>query len=88
MPRWSTWWRRCVCGLLLLTCIPAAHRFWNLLQSIRDMYAYDPEDEADDWWVEWGLLQERASKITPFSALNLEELDESIEQRMEDLRVS
>ncbi|EPT02703.1 FAD/NAD-binding domain-containing protein, partial [Fomitopsis schrenkii] len=57
-------------------------------ESIRDMYAYDPEDEADDWWVEWGLLQERASKITPFSALNLEELDESIEQRMEDLRVS
>ena len=26
-----------------------------------DVFAYDPEDEADEWWQEWGLMQERAS---------------------------
>jgi salicylate hydroxylase len=29
----------------------------------RELYAYDAEDEADNWWVQWGLLQER-SKTT------------------------
>jgi salicylate hydroxylase len=24
------------------------------------MFGYDAEDEADDWWVKWGLLRERA----------------------------
>ena len=26
----------------------------------RVVFGYDCEDEADDWWVQWGLLQERA----------------------------
>jgi salicylate hydroxylase len=26
----------------------------------RELFGYDAEDEADDWWVQWGLLQERA----------------------------
>ena len=25
----------------------------------RELFAYDAEDEADNWWVQWGLLQER-----------------------------
>ncbi|TFK18772.1 FAD/NAD(P)-binding domain-containing protein [Coprinopsis marcescibilis] len=28
--------------------------------EIKDLFGYDAEDEADDWWVEWGLLRERA----------------------------
>jgi salicylate hydroxylase len=24
------------------------------------LFGYDAEDEADNWWVQWGLLQERA----------------------------
>ncbi|KZT68286.1 FAD/NAD(P)-binding domain-containing protein [Daedalea quercina L-15889] len=40
-------------------------------ESIRNAYSYDPEDEADSWWVEWGILQERAANITPITPLNL-----------------
>ncbi|KAH9924442.1 uncharacterized protein B0H18DRAFT_1012208 [Fomitopsis serialis] len=40
-------------------------------EAIRNTFAYDPEDEADSWWEEWGLLQERAAKITPITPLNL-----------------
>ncbi|KAI0958323.1 hypothetical protein AcV7_004175 [Taiwanofungus camphoratus] len=30
--------------------------------AIRQVFAYDPEDEADAWWVQWGILQERAAR--------------------------
>jgi salicylate hydroxylase len=26
----------------------------------RELFAYDAEDEADNWWVQWGLLHERS----------------------------
>ncbi len=26
----------------------------------RELFGYDAEDEADNWWVQWGLLEERA----------------------------
>ncbi|KZT66461.1 FAD/NAD(P)-binding domain-containing protein [Daedalea quercina L-15889] len=29
--------------------------------QVRSIYAYDCEDEADDWWVQWGLLRARAN---------------------------
>ena len=29
-------------------------------EEIRTIFGYDCEDEADDWWVQWGLLRERA----------------------------
>ena len=29
--------------------------------QIRTIYGYDCEDEADDWWVQWGLLRARAN---------------------------
>ena len=32
----------------------------GLWDEIRTIFGYDCEDEADDWWVQWGLLQERA----------------------------
>lgn len=31
--------------------------------EIKDIFAYDCEDEADNWWVEWGLLRERANGL-------------------------
>ena len=34
-----------------------------LLKAIEGIFGYDPEDEADNWWVEWGLTQERAARI-------------------------
>ncbi|EMD37806.1 hypothetical protein CERSUDRAFT_114460 [Gelatoporia subvermispora B] len=30
-------------------------------QAVKDIFAYDPEEDADDWWVKWGLVQERAA---------------------------
>ena len=32
-------------------------RLWD---EVRTIFGYDCEDEADDWWVQWGLLRERA----------------------------
>ncbi|TFK61683.1 FAD/NAD(P)-binding domain-containing protein [Pluteus cervinus] len=32
-------------------------------EEIKEMFAYDAEDEADNWWVEWGLLRERARGV-------------------------
>lgn len=32
----------------------------GLWDEIRTIFGYDCEDEADDWWVQWGLLRERA----------------------------
>ena len=31
--------------------------------EIKEMFGYDAEDEADNWWIEWGLLRERAKGI-------------------------
>lgn len=28
--------------------------------EIKDIFGYDAEDEADNWWMEWGMLRERA----------------------------
>ncbi|KAI0075993.1 FAD/NAD(P)-binding domain-containing protein [Panus rudis PR-1116 ss-1] len=35
-------------------------------EEIRSVYAYDCEDEADEWWIQWGLLRERAREINDF----------------------
>lgn len=34
-----------------------AARQW---EEMRRIYAYDCEDEADEWWVKWGVLRERS----------------------------
>ncbi|KAF8912334.1 hypothetical protein CPB85DRAFT_1252794 [Mucidula mucida] len=31
--------------------------------EIKEVFGYDAEDDADNWWVEWGLLRERARAI-------------------------
>jgi salicylate hydroxylase len=28
--------------------------------QIKEIFGYDAEDEADNWWNEWGLLRERS----------------------------
>lgn len=30
-------------------------------ESIADVYAYSPVEEADNWWMKWGILRERAN---------------------------
>ena len=29
----------------------------QLVAAVEDIFAIDPEDEADDWWVRWGALE-------------------------------
>ncbi|KAI0702549.1 hypothetical protein C8Q76DRAFT_754793 [Earliella scabrosa] len=36
----------------------------EMMMVIESVFGYDPEDEADDWWVQWGLMQERAAHWT------------------------
>lgn len=31
--------------------------------EIKEVFGYDAEDEADNWWMEWGLLRERAQGL-------------------------
>ncbi|KZT68283.1 FAD/NAD(P)-binding domain-containing protein [Daedalea quercina L-15889] len=38
---------------------------WYTEEAIRDIFVFDPEEEADDWWVQWGLVQERSARILP-----------------------
>jgi salicylate hydroxylase len=46
----------------------------------RELFGYDAEDEADNWWVQWGLLQERAkaSQWMSDSQLEMFSLDVSV----------
>jgi salicylate hydroxylase len=32
-------------------------------KEIRDIFAYDANEDADSWWVEWGLLKDRSEGI-------------------------
>ncbi|KAI1794869.1 FAD/NAD(P)-binding domain-containing protein [Ganoderma leucocontextum] len=32
----------------------------SIWEEYRVIFGYDCEDEADDWWVQWGMLRERA----------------------------
>ncbi|KAG5640234.1 hypothetical protein DXG03_009737 [Asterophora parasitica] len=31
--------------------------------EVKEVFAYDAEDEADNWWVEWGMLRERSRGV-------------------------
>lgn len=33
-------------------------------EQVKELFGYDPEDHADDWWIKWGLLRERAKDRT------------------------
>jgi salicylate hydroxylase len=32
----------------------------DMWEEIKYVFGYDAEDEADNWWVQWGLLAMRA----------------------------
>jgi len=33
-------------------------------EQLKDLWGYDAEDEADNWWVQWGVLRERAKQTS------------------------
>ncbi|KAI1784260.1 FAD/NAD(P)-binding domain-containing protein [Ganoderma leucocontextum] len=35
----------------------------KMVSVIEDVFAYDPEDAAENWWQRWGITQERAERI-------------------------
>lgn len=39
--------------------------------EIVDVFGYDAEDDADNWWVVWGLLRERARENVDIAACNV-----------------
>ncbi|KAI0633896.1 FAD/NAD(P)-binding domain-containing protein [Trametes polyzona] len=41
----------------------------EMIQAIEGIFGYDPEDDADDWWVQWGLTQERAARMVVSDAV-------------------
>ncbi|KAH9913455.1 FAD/NAD-P-binding domain-containing protein [Epithele typhae] len=34
----------------------------EMIEVVEQLFGYDAEDEADNWWVNWGLMQERATR--------------------------
>ncbi|KAI0693444.1 FAD/NAD-P-binding domain-containing protein [Cerioporus squamosus] len=43
----------------------SAEGVWD---EYRVVFGYDCEDEADDWWVQWGMLRERANGASEMGA--------------------
>ncbi|OSC97078.1 FAD/NAD(P)-binding domain-containing protein [Trametes coccinea BRFM310] len=43
----------------------------EMMAAIERIFAYDPEDEADNWWVQWGLMQERAARMVVSDAVTV-----------------
>lgn len=43
-------------------------------EGIKEMFGYDAEDEADNWWVEWGILRERAKQTEMDSGLFVQDV--------------
>ena len=54
----------------------------QMMETIESVFGYDPEDEADDWWVEWGVMQERAQHWTIHDAVPLVEVVELEEAKV------
>lgn len=36
--------------------------FRHLWENIRILFAYDPEEDVEEWWQQWGQLRERAQR--------------------------
>ncbi|KAF8071521.1 hypothetical protein FPV67DRAFT_878314 [Lyophyllum atratum] len=47
-------------GILQASGESAQSREWR---DVKEVFGYDAEDEADNWWVQWGLLRERAKGV-------------------------
>jgi salicylate hydroxylase len=48
----------------------------------RELFGYDAEDEADNWWVQWGLLQERAKASQRQDGAKLDMFSLDVNMRM------
>ncbi|KAI0293501.1 hypothetical protein B0F90DRAFT_1397850 [Multifurca ochricompacta] len=48
----------------------------------RELFGYDAEDEADNWWVQWGLLQERAKAAHSEGDTHLEMFSLDVSERI------
>lgn len=44
-------------------------------REVKEVFGYDAEDEADDWWVDWGSLKLKsaASGAIDFGAIRVEQ---------------
>ncbi|KAI6025734.1 hypothetical protein F5J12DRAFT_903881 [Pisolithus orientalis] len=49
--------------------------------QLKELFGYNAEDEADDWWVKWGLLRERAKQRSI-------ELEERIHVHLQAVNIS
>lgn len=49
-------------SLRVLGCELSGEELWD---AVGRVWAYDAEEVAEDWWVEWGLPAERAKGTAP-----------------------
>ena len=55
----------------------------QLIAAVENIYAYDPEDEADNWWFRWGALESRVARWTLSDGeLGTEDDDEEEEEEV------
>ena len=60
----------------------------SVWESIKETWCYDAEDEADDWWVGWGMLRLRSQQTELEFGMEVQvsHLD-SLFQRLPDSRL-
>lgn len=49
--------------------------FRHLWENIRILFAYDPEEDAEEWWQRWGILREHAESGFGLDKLTVETAD-------------
>ena len=52
----------------------------ELAEMVEKIFGYDPEDQADDWWVQWGIMQERAGRWNLSGTLSVHVEEDEKEQ--------
>ena len=58
----------------------------QLIATVENIYAHDPEDEADNWWFRWGALESRVARWTLSDGeLGTEDDDEEEEEEEEEV---
>ncbi|CCM04373.1 uncharacterized protein FIBRA_06547 [Fibroporia radiculosa] len=50
-----------------------------LEEALTIVFTYDPEDEADDWWMQWGMLRERAGSAAQMSFSSIPFVQEDVQ---------
>lgn len=43
--------------------------------TVKEVFGYEAEDDADDWWIKWGLLRERARAAAQVGPINVMQMD-------------